>query len=32
MILLCNFSDKHKDKTKEELIKELYDVYVEKKK
>ena len=32
MILLSNFSDKHKDKTKEELITELYEVYVEKEK
>ena len=32
MILLIKFSDKYKEKTKEELIKELYDAYVEKEK
>ncbi len=32
MIHLSTFSDKYKDKTKEELIKELYDAYVEKEK
>ena len=32
MIRLSSFSDKHRDKTKDELIKELYDSYVEKEK
>ena len=32
MIILCKFEDKYKDKTKEELIKELYDSYVKKEK
>jgi transposase len=32
MIALCKFEDKYKEKTKEELIKELYDSYVEKEK
>lgn len=32
MIHLSKFSDKYKDKTKDELIKELYDAYVEKEK
>jgi len=32
MIRLSNFSNKYKDKTKDELIKELYDSYVEKEK
>ena len=32
MIKLISFSDKYKDKTKDELIRELYDSYVEKEK
>lgn len=32
MIHLCKFSDKYKDKTRKELIKEMYDLYVEKEK
>lgn len=32
MIRLVSFSDKYKDKTKDDLIKELYDAYVEKEK